>query len=869
MDIQEIKARLQIEEVLAHYGYQADANGRLCCPFHEDKTPSLQVYKDSGKVYCFSSNCKTHGKALDVIDFIELQEQCSKHEAIMKAKELLGVSIIPQKIDRIKILESLYPHFQKAYLASEEAQNYLASRALKQAYAYQDSQFYKGHLEEQIKQYVQLGLLYPSRSWYKSFASGCLLFPLKDAKNQIVSLYGRSIKSNTKSKHFYLKHRRGLYPSYPKPSTKKLILVESILDAASVEENREVFSEDVEVLALYGVNGLSAEHQAAIKAISDLEEVILFMDGDEAGAAAVKKLSVQLRALLGSRVSLSQLNTPTGEDPNSLLVSHSKEIYGHLLSERTFLFSRETQESSSDEKENIITYQHHTPELDTSHKHTWHYESPQAIYSIKGGIKGDFDSLKVSLEIFRPSNEDHKSRLKLDLFEDRQSEKAASEIAEKLALRTDLVLQDLSTLTNLLEAYRKEEYQKQIEMKNPKKKELSPALRQKCLRLLRKVDLLRQINTLIGKSGVVGEEQNRLFLYLIASSYKQPKPLNALIQGSSGSGKTHLLQQISKLMPKEDKIHFTRVTSGSLYNYGEWDLSGKLLCFEDLDGLQEEALLALRELLSNGLLYNSTTITQQNGRPQSGNFVIRGPVATLSATTKGWLYEDNMSRSFVVAVDESATQTQKILDYQNAVSAGRINKMEQEQAVQLLQGVMSCLQPCEVINPYAGKVLLPENVHKIRRLNELYQCYVRQITWLHQYQREKDAKGRLMSTKEDLQAACELMFESIVLKADELDGSLRQFYERLKDYLTLEGGETYEGLHFGQREIRQALGVSKSQAHRYFTELQELEYIHQVGGYANRGFQYKILYWDNHALHREELKDYLEEQLEALEEVVI
>jgi hypothetical protein len=85
-----------------------------------------------------------------------------------------------------------------------------------------------------------------------------------------------------------------------------------------------------------------------------------------------------------------------------------------------------------------------------------------------------------------------------------------------------------------------------------------------------------------------------------------------------------------------------------------------------------------------------------------------------------------------------------------------------------------------VINPYADKVNLPEEAHKIRRLNGLYQSFVKQITLLHQYQRKQDAQGRLISEKEDLQAAAEIMFESIVLKVDELDGSLRQFYERLR-----------------------------------------------------------------------------------------
>jgi len=90
MEIADIKSRLTLSQVLQHYKLKADKNSRLNCPFHDDKTPSMQVYHNTHTVYCFSSNCKTHGKSLDVIDFIMHKEGMNKHEAITKAKNLLG-----------------------------------------------------------------------------------------------------------------------------------------------------------------------------------------------------------------------------------------------------------------------------------------------------------------------------------------------------------------------------------------------------------------------------------------------------------------------------------------------------------------------------------------------------------------------------------------------------------------------------------------------------------------------------------------------------------------------------------------------------------------------------------------------------------
>ena len=41
-------------------------------------------------------------------------------------------------------------------------------------------------------------------------------------------------------------------------------------------------------------------------------------------------------------------------------------------------------------------------------------------------------------------------------------------------------------------------------------------------------------------------------------------------------------------------------------------------------------------------------------------------------------------------------------------------------------------------------------------------------------------------------------------------------------------------------------------------------YVHQSGGYQNKGLKYKIDYWDNHAKLRADIKDDLMNQIEAL-----
>ena len=82
--------------------------------------------------------------------------------------------------------------------------------------------------------------------------------------------------------------------------------------------------------------------------------------------------------------------------------------------------------------------------------------------------------------------------------------------------------------------------------------------------------------------------------------------------------------------------------------------------------------------------------------------------------------------------------------------------------------------------------------------------------------------------------------------------------KRLKKYVKSENQE------FILREIRQEFNSSKTQIFRYIQTLLELEYIKQVGGFANKGIKYKISYWDNYQKLRAEIKDFLMLQIEEL-----
>ncbi len=894
MEISEIKQKLTLSTVLHHYNLKPDKNLRLNCPFHQDKTPSLQVYYKTHTAYCFSSNCKTHGKSLDVIDFIMYKENITKHEALEKAKLLLG-EIIPDKhklshepikqatqpsISREQILLNLFTYFKNAIHNSPPAREYLQSRnlnPLKIEIGYNTGQFHHGARRDEtlINNCVSVGLLYPwgvnnkrpELQAYKPFAKYGVCFAMRNKGNHITGLYFRSTVNDNNAKHYYLKESTGLYPKYPNEETQKLIICESIIDTASLLQIESV-ANNYTLLASYGTNRLNEEIQNAIKELPNLTEIIFAFDNDEAGGTATTKYAKELKEKL-PQIIFSKLELPC-KDVNETLIAHNEDVFTHLLEKRINLFSFSIEKESgeppqainvSNEKENNLT-----KKLNSNNPHKLSYTSDTATYLIKGGVDKVMSKLNVTIEIINTElNESiNKRRFKIDLYDSKQVEKTVQEANEYLQLHKSILEKDIYQLTEYLDTYREtlinSNLQSTTETETPIY-QLTTLEKNKALELANDTNLIEKIKEKLTHTGIVGEEENKTFLFVIAVSHIQENPLNALIQGSSGSGKTNLLKGIYKIIPEENKKIYSRCSEKMLYNVPKYYFKNKLICFEDVDGLGEEAEYAWRELVSNGELISGVSYKDEKGNIGIKELTVYGPITSIACTTHGAIYADNMSRLFLIAIDESKEQTKKINEYQAKEAAGLINKQEQKNNQNELKNFVRLLQPYNVHNPHATKLKLPEGIRDERRLYRLYLYFIDMITVLHQYQRNKTPQGKLIATKKDCQIAKDLLFECIMLKMDELDGSLRQFFERLKDYVTKQNNNNYE---FTQKEIREHLQLKKTSLSYYINQLMSFEYLQQVGSHINKGNRYRILYFDDYRRMREDVKEFLQKQLDAL-----
>ena len=76
-------------ERLSNIKLQKTSDGfKTCCPFHDDKTPSLHVRADRGLFCCFGAGCGAEG---DVLDFVQKWFGVGFSEALVRAGELAGL----------------------------------------------------------------------------------------------------------------------------------------------------------------------------------------------------------------------------------------------------------------------------------------------------------------------------------------------------------------------------------------------------------------------------------------------------------------------------------------------------------------------------------------------------------------------------------------------------------------------------------------------------------------------------------------------------------------------------------------------------------------------------------------------------------
>lgn len=285
---------------------------------------------------------------------------------------------------------------------------------------------------------------------------------------------------------------------------------------------------------------------------------------------------------------------------------------------------------------------------------------------------------------------------------------------------------------------RRNKYNDVIERYSTPPKELSEQEKQEALTYLKDPNLINNISRDIGLAGeIVGEEINKMMIYLASISRKFKKPISLVIFGKSSSGKSYLVNAIEKFIPPEDKLILSSSSARAFEYLGDW-LKHKFVLVQEWEGL-EGILPTIRTLQSEGKL--SRLVTIQNPDDKTYKSVAKSfecPCSVVVTTTKEGIHNENSTRIFELYADDTVPQTQNVVR-QTILKASIKHRNSENNKIKILNlhhNIQRILEPIDVDIPFAQHLSFPDRTTRNRRDCERFMQLIKTVAYLRQKQKE-------------------------------------------------------------------------------------------------------------------------------------
>lgn len=340
------------------------------------------------------------------------------------------------------------------------------------------------------------------------------------------------------------------------------------------------------------------------------------------------------------------------------------------------------------------------------------------------------------------------------------------------------------------------------------------------LEMLKSTDLFGRISADIAAVGVAGEENLALMLYVIMTSRLLDQPLSAVVQGASASGKSYIIETVAKLMPPEALLQAHDFSDQALYYLPSGSLIHRVVISGERvhehrgkEGYAEDNTKGFREMVASGELRKVVTIKGSSGKPKTATIHQRGPIAYLESSTAANIHDEDATRLLPLVTDESANQTQKVIEAQRCEAKGETTSDAQRQEIiQRHHAVQRLLRPLVVRIPYIDSISLPETNIATRRTYQQFRYAISSITFLRQYQKaviydDRTEQEYIEADEIDYQIAFGLMQSVLARKYSPLNQQSRDLLEKILEH-------TDTGTEFTQKDCEDWSGQSNTTVRR-------------------------------------------------------
>jgi len=288
---------------------------------------------------------------------------------------------------------------------------------------------------------------------------------------------------------------------------------------------------------------------------------------------------------------------------------------------------------------------------------------------------------------------------------------------------------------------------------------------EKARELLEAPSILDEFVNLCRQRGLVGEERNAKLLYLAFNSrlLKLPvKPVSVCVKGPSSAGKNYLVENILQAFPDSAYYYLTSMSQRALA-YSEEPLAHRMLVVCEDAGLDTDfATYLLRSLLSEGHLHYETVEKTSEGL-KSRLMKREGPTGVILTTTRASLQLDIETRMLSLTVRDDPDQTKGIFRaWAERCNNPRTDDSDLERW-HALQRWLELAGVREFYIPYAhtlAELASPKAV-RLRRDFGVVLSLIGTHAILHQSQRERDERGRVVVTTKDYRIVHGLVIDTI------------------------------------------------------------------------------------------------------------
>lgn len=313
-----------------------------------------------------------------------------------------------------------------------------------------------------------------------------------------------------------------------------------------------------------------------------------------------------------------------------------------------------------------------------------------------------------------------------------------------------------------------------------------PAVIDDARQMLAAPNLIERISADLELVGVAGEEGLRLAIYLLGTSRLLDRPLAAIVQGQSSSGKSFVVESVAKLFPEESVVLATQMTPQALFHAEPGSLSHRWVVAGERSRIQNddraEATRALREMLSSGRLSKMMPMKIGN-EIQTVTIQQDGPIAYVESTTRTQVFEEDASRCIMLTTDERVGQTKVILERIAREASGSL-RIDKGPVIERHQALQRLLKPYAIVIPFAEKLSGHmgrfSDQCRTRRAFPMLLSFIEASTLLHQHQRRVDDDGCLIAEPVDYEIAVRLLAAAMDhMIGNALPGPTTRFYEEL------------------------------------------------------------------------------------------